>query len=305
MIESNTKQADVPDACEVLVNNHGTAPGMWFEKDGSILVSLPGVPYEMRGLMVDHVLPRIRKMVKVPHVVHKTVMTQGVPESYMAVLLRDWAAQLPDCISLAYLPRPGILRLRLSIYGKCAKDSEQLLQVTLDKLQNIIPQHIFGYDDVSLEESLGTLLKERGLTVATAESCTGGNVAHLITSVAGSSKYFIGSLVAYQNKVKTEQLNVDENIINHKGAVCREVVEQMARATLERFGSDTAIAISGIAGPEGGTVEKAVGTTWISVAYHKRVYSKKYLFGGSRDRIIDQASYTALQLLRRLVLDTI
>ncbi|MCK4746200.1 MAG: CinA family nicotinamide mononucleotide deamidase-related protein, partial [Bacteroidales bacterium] len=252
MIESNTRQADVPDACEVMMNNHGTAPGMWFEKKGSILVSLPGVPYEMRGLMEDHVLPRIRQMVKVPHVVHKTIMTQGVPESYLSVLLRDWEAQLPACIKLAYLPMPGIVRLRLSVYGNCARDSEQLLKVTLDKLLNIIPKHIFGFDDITLEESLGMLLKERRLTIATAESCTGGNVARLITSVAGSSGYFTGSLVAYQNQIKTDQLNVDEKVIDSKGAVSREVVEQMARGVMERFGTDTAIAISGIAGPDGG-----------------------------------------------------
>ena len=305
MIESNTRQADVPDACEVMMNNHGTAPGMWFEKKGSILVSLPGVPYEMRGLMEDHVLPRIRQMVKVPHVVHKTIMTQGVPESYLSVLLRDWEAQLPACIKLAYLPMPGIVRLRLSVYGNCARDSEQLLKVTLDKLLNIIPKHIFGFDDITLEESLGMLLKERRLTIATAESCTGGNVARLITSVAGSSGYFTGSLVAYQNQIKTDQLNVDEKVIDSKGAVSREVVEQMARGVMERFGTDTAIAISGIAGPDGGTAEKPVGTTWISVAYCENIYSKKIQFGGSRDRIIDQASYTALQLLRRLVLGTI
>lgn len=305
MIESNARQADVPDACQVLVNNHGSAPGMWFEKDGTILVSLPGVPYEMKGLMKDHVLPRIRKMVSVPYVVHKTIMTQGVPESYMAMLLKDWEAGLPDCMKLAFLPRPGMLRLRLSVYGKCAQDSEQLLQVNIDKLLNIIPKHIFGYDELSLEASLGQLLNERGLTVATAESCTGGNVARLITSVPGSSGYFTGSVVAYQNHIKTDQLNVDKHVIDSKGAVCQEVVEQMALGVMERFGTSTAIAISGIAGPDGGTVEKPVGTTWISVAYGEKIYAKKYMFGGSRERSIDQASYTAMQLLRRLILDMI
>lgn len=305
MIESNTKQADVPEACEVLMNDHGTAPGMWFEKEGSILVSLPGVPYEMKGLMEDHVLPRIRKKVTAPHVVHKTIMTQGVPESYLAVLLKDWEEQLPDCVKLAYLPRPGMVRLRLSVYGKCAGDSEQLLKVTLDKLLTIIPKHIFGYDEMSLEESLGALLNERGLSLATAESCTGGNVAKLITSVPGSSAYFVGSVVAYQNHIKEQHLKVDQEVIESRGAVSREVVEQMADGIMEQFGSNTAIAISGIAGPDGGTDDKPVGTTWISVSYNKRSYSKKFLFWGSRERVVDQASYTAMQMLRQLILDMI
>ena len=305
MIDSSTRQADVPRACKVLMNNHGTAPGMWFEKSGTILVSLPGVPYEMKGLMEDEVLPRIRQLVHVPYVVHRTIMTQGVPESYLAVLLRDWESNLPGCVKLAYLPKPGLVRLRLTVTGKCASESEQILEVIIDKLLNIIPQHIFGYDDISLEKALGDLLKERGLTVATAESCTGGNVARLITSVPGSSCYYTGSVIAYQNRVKTEVLNVDEALINNHGAVSKPVVEQMATGVKDHFGTDVAIATSGIAGPDGGTDEKPVGTTWISVVYMDKIHTKKFLFGGSRDRIITQASYTAMQLLRRLVLELI
>lgn len=305
MIESNILQADVPDSCRVLMNNHGTAPGMWFEQDGTILVSLPGVPYEMKGLMQNHVLPKIQQLVDVPHVVHKTIMTQGVPESYLAMLLRDWESGLPDCVKLAYLPRPGIVRLRLSVRDGCTRESEQLLQVIIDKLLDIIPQHIFGYDDISLEKSLGVLLNEKGLTLSTAESCTGGNVARLITSVPGSSGYFTGSVVAYDNRIKTDLLKVDAQLINRKGVVSRDVVEQMAEGVKHLCGTDTAIATSGIAGPDGGTDEKPVGTTWISVIYGENKYSEKYLFGGTRERIIDQATYTAMQLLRRLILDMI
>lgn len=302
MIESNRQQADVPEACRVLMNNHGTAPGMWFQKEGSILVSLPGVPYEMKGLMEDHVLPELLRMNSVPQVVHRTIMTQGVPESYLAVMLRDWERKLPTCVKLAYLPRPGIVRLRLTVVDKCAKDAEVLLDMVISKLLDIIPEHIFGYDDISLEESLGGLLRERGLSLATAESCTGGNIARLITSVPGSSAYYSGSLIAYENRIKSSLLGVDPAVIEEKGAVSREVVEQMASGVRKALGSDTAISTSGIAGPDGGTAEKPVGTTWICVQYNEESYAKLFRFGGSRERIIDQASLSAIQLLRRLVL---
>lgn len=303
MIESNARQAEVPEVCQVLTNNHGSAPGMWFEKEGSVLISLPGVPYEMKGLMMEEVLPRIRKRVSVPVVVHRTIMTQGVGESFLAVLIKDWESSLPKCIKLAFLPRPGIVRLRLSASGKCAEDASRVLEELTDKLLEIIPQHIFGYDDISLEQALGLTLKERALSVATAESCTGGNIAHLITSVAGSSAYFSGSVIAYQNEVKSSVLKVENGVINRHGAVSKEVVEQMVRGVMHVMGSDTGIATSGIAGPDGGTMEKPVGTTWISVAYKDKIYSEKFLFGGTRERIIDQASYSGMQLLRRLVLD--
>lgn len=305
MIESNTRQADVPEACKVLMNNHGSAPGMWFESKGSILISLPGVPYEMKGLMEDEVLPKIRERVKVPEVVHKTIMTQGVGESFLAVLIKDWESSLPKCVKLAYLPRPGIVRLRLSASGKCAGETDGILEDLTGKLLKIIPQHVFGFDDISLEKALGDALKERHLSISTAESCTGGNIAHLITSVPGSSAYFSGSVIAYQNEVKTEVLKVEKGVINMHGAVSKEVVEQMARGVMELLECDTAIATSGVAGPGGGSAEKPIGTTWISVAYKDMLYSEKFLFGGTRERIIAQASYTGMQLLRRLVLDLI
>lgn len=305
MIEANTRQAEVPEICQVLSNNHGTAPGMWFEKQGSILISLPGVPYEMKGLMEEEVLPRLSKYVSVPQVVHKTIMTQGVGESFLAELVKDWESALPDCVKLAYLPRPGIVRLRLSASGKCAVDGKRILDSALEDLQQLIPQHIFGYDDISLEKALGDTLKEMGLSIATAESCTGGNIARQLTSVPGSSGYFSGSVIAYQNEVKESLLKVENGVINRYGAVSQQVVEQMARGVKELLGSDTSIATSGIAGPDGGTEDKPVGTTWISVAYKDKVLAKKYFFGGTRERIIDQASYAAMQLLRRLLLDLI
>jgi nicotinamide-nucleotide amidase len=305
MLESNLRQAEVPEVCEVLMNDQGTAPGMWFEKDGTILVSLPGVPYEMKGLMEDRVLPRLKKLIRKPLVAHRTIMTQGVPESYLEALLRNWEAGLPGCVKLAYLPSPGIVRVRLSMHGRCAEESEQILKEAVDKLLGIIPKNVFGFDDITLEEALGQLLREKSLTLATAESCTGGNVARMITSIPGSSDYFTGSVVAYQDSIKTGILKVEEALIERFGAVSREVVEQMATGVMKAFGSETAIATSGIAGPAGGTGEKPVGTTWIAVARGERVYSRKYLFGGSRDRVIMQASCTAMQLLRLLILDMI
>lgn len=305
VIESNLRQADVPETCTALTNKHGSAPGMWFEKDGSILVSLPGVPYEMKGLMEDHVLPALIKRVDFPGVVHRTIMTQGVPESYLAAMIKNWESNLPACVKLAYLPRPGIVRLRLTVIDKCAQDAEQILDVNIDKLLDIIGVHVFGYDDISLEESLGLLLKERNLTVATAESCTGGNIARLITSIPGSSAYFSGSVIAYSNRVKSQVLGVDSATLESEGAVSREVVEQMAQGVCSHLGTHTAMATSGIAGPDGGTEEKPVGTTWICVCHGDRTYAKEYLFWGTRERIIDQASYTGMQLLRRLLLDSL
>ena len=302
MIESNLKQADVPEGCRVLINNHGTAPGMWFEKKGTIVISLPGVPYEMKGLMTDHVLPEIKIRSKVPEVVHRTIMTQGIPESYLAAMLRNWEAALPDCVKLAYLPNPGMVRLRLTVVDKCADEAKQILDINIRKLLDIIPEHIFGYDDISLGASLGALVRERGLTMATAESCTGGNIAHLVTSVPGSSAYFLGSVVAYDNRIKSGVLGVDPALIEEKGAVSREVAEAMARGVQALMGSDTSISTSGIAGPGGGTEDKPVGTTWITVRHGDTSYSMKYRFGGSREQIIEQASHTALQLLRRLIL---
>lgn len=305
MIESNLQQAEVPEACMVLMNDHGTAPGMWFEKEGTILVSLPGVPYEMKGLMADHVLTELSRIIKVPGVIHRTIMTQGVPESYLAALLNEWESALPACVKLAYLPRPGIVRLRLTVVDKCARDAEQLLEVIISKLLDIIPQHIFGFEDISLEEALGNLLREHKLSIATAESCTGGSIAAMLSSVPGSSEYFTGGVIAYANQVKRAQLDVDPVILEEKGAVSREVVEQMALNVSKKFVSQTAIATSGIAGPGGGTDEKPVGTTWICVVYNDEIYSKKFNFGGTRDRIISQVNNTALQLLRRLILGSL
>ena len=193
----------------------------------------------------------------------------------------------------------------MTVIDKCAQEAEQILKVNIDKLLDIIGVHVFGYDDITLEESLGLVLKERNLTLATAESCTGGNIARLISSIPGSSSYFIGSVIAYGNRIKSQVLGVDSTTIESKGAVSKEVVQQMALGACSQLGTHTAMATSGIAGPDGGTKEKPVGTTWICVCHGDRTYAKEFLFWGTRKRIIDQASYTAMQLLRRLLLDSL
>lgn len=301
MIESNRLQALVPDNCRVLPNNHGTAPGMWFTKEHTHVVSLPGVPYEMKPMLLEQLLPAMTDQMGIPALVHKTIMTHGVPESYLAEMIGDWEDGLPDCMKLAYLPRPGIVRLRLTATGLCTEKADQLLAEKIESLQKIIPEHIFGFDDILLEEAIGEQLRSKRLTFSTAESCTGGNIARLITSVPGSSAYYKGSIIAYSNEVKTENLNVGEALIEKYGAVSREVVEAMVRGAIGKFRTDTALATSGIAGPDGGTPDKPVGMVWIAVARGDLVYSQEYRFGGYRELIIEQASMAAIGLLRKMI----
>lgn len=305
IIESNRQQALVPDNCIVLPNNNGSAPGMWFTKDNTHVISVAGVPYEMKPLVEDEIIPRLLKTFDAPVVMHKTIMTQGVPESYLAEMIKNWENNLPDCMKLAYLPRPGIVRLRLTVTGKCTEDGEQLLQNYIDKLLEIIPEHVYGYNDLLIEEALGVLLNEKGLKLATAESCTGGNIARMVTSIPGSSAYFLGSVIAYSNEIKTGKLDVKQSSLDKFGSVSREVVEEMVSGVLEKYNANVAIATSGVAGPGGGSEEKPVGTIWIAVATKERIYSKKYMFGGNRDRNIEQSSIMSISLLRKLILDII
>jgi nicotinamide-nucleotide amidase len=301
MIESNRRQALVPDNCRVLPNNHGTAPGMWFTRERTHIVSMPGVPYEMKPMLLEQLLPAMTDQMGIPALVHKTIMTHGVPESYLAEMIGDWEDGLPDCMKLAYLPRPGIVRLRLTATGLCTEKADQLLAEEIGALLKIIPEHIFGFDDIFLEEAIGKLLISKGLTLSTAESCTGGNIARLITSVPGSSSYFKGSIIAYSNEVKTENLDIGGAMIEKHGAVSREVVEAMVRGAIGKFRTDTAVATSGIAGPDGGTPDKPVGMVWIAVAWGDRVYSREFRFGGHRELIIEQASMMAIGLLRKMI----
>ena len=301
MIESNRRQALVPSNCIALLNERGTAPGMWFTKKNTQIVSLPGVPYEMKKLMSDQVIPRIREQLNIPLLVHKTVMTHSVPESYLAEMIKEWENNLPECMKLAYLPRPGIVRLRISVTGQCAEKAEEMLSEKIEQLTATVGDHIFGYDDRLLEEVIGGILTKKEMSLATAESCTGGNIARLITSVPGSSAYFKGGMIAYSNEVKRDKLEVSQESLDKYGAVSREVVEEMARGAVKTLGTDLAVATSGIAGPDGGSEEKPVGLVWIAVATEEKVYSKEFRFGGHRELVIEQASIMSLSLLFKLL----
>jgi nicotinamide-nucleotide amidase len=304
MNERNKKQAELPDNCEILHNSAGTAQGMWFKKEGRIFISLPGVPYEMKAIFREEIEPRLRQRFTLPTIRHTTVLTHGVPESEMAGIIHDWENGLPGNIKLAYLPSPGLLRLRLT--GKTTGDAEALtvaMDAEVVKLKSIIGKHIFGYNDDKLEVIIGKLLKENNLSLSLAESCTGGMISLLITSVPGSSAYYKGGIVAYSNDVKTTDLNVSPYTLLMNGAVSQAVVEQMAEGVRNRYQSEFAIAVSGIAGPTGGTLEKPVGTTWIAVASKKRIVSRVHNFGEERGRNMQKAAIAALFMLREEIMD--
>jgi nicotinamide-nucleotide amidase len=303
MNELNLGQAMVPDNCNVIPNRWGTAPGMWFRKDDKDFISMPGVPYEMKGMMTGFILPELRKKYNLPVILHRTVVTQGIPESHLARLLQEYEDTLSKEIKLAYLPSPGIVRLRLSITGKDRNKTENILKGELERLLKIVSDHVVATEDEKLEKVIGELLYKKGSTLSMAESCTGGMIAHLITSIPGSSRYFTGSVVAYSNEIKEKMLGVKKKSLISFGAVSEQVVTEMAAGALKHFGTDYSIATSGIAGPDGGTDEKPVGLVWISVASSDRIITEKFHFGNQRDTNIQKASLTALNMLRKLILD--
>jgi nicotinamide-nucleotide amidase len=305
----NRKQAEVPKTCRVIRNFNGTAPGMWMEKNNTIYISMPGVPYEMKEMMINEILPDFKKRFALPFIYHKTILTQGIGESVLAELISDWEDQLKDkCISLAYLPSPGMVRLRLSSKGNNELELKQIIEQEVEKVKLIIHQFIYGYEEYGkeqpkLEEILGDLLREKKLKLALAESCSGGYISHLITSVPGSSDYYNGGLVPYHNEFKHDFLKVDNQIFEKFGAVSEECVNVMALEIMNKFNANTSIAVSGIAGPGGATSDKVVGTTWIAVAYNNQVITKKFIFGDNRQRNIQMTAITALNMLRKLILN--
>ncbi len=301
--EYNKKQADVPESAIILHNDLGTASGLWFEKNGKIFISLPGVPFEMKGLFIDRIIPKLKELFVLPVFYYKTVITQGSFEAHLVEKLKDFEAGLPENVSLAYLPSPGIIRLRLGTIGQRLEELEKQIEKQIIRLWEVIPEYIVGYDDDTLEVIIGKLLTDRNKSLSVAESCTGGAIASLITRVPGSSKYFKGGIVAYSNEIKKDQLAIDDSLIETYGAVSRNVVEYMANNTRLLFNTDYCVAVSGIAGPSGGTEEKPVGTTWIAVSCKTANKSTEYRFGDNRERNILKASLTGLNMLRKLIID--
>ena len=296
--ELNQGQALVPDGCTVLPNRNGTAPGMWFERDGKVLISMPGVPFEMKALVKDEVLPRLRKHFALDANVHRTIITFGLAESILADTIASWEEALPPYLHLAYLPSALCIRLRLSAYEIDRQKAEQEIESQIEKLSKVIPHYIIGSEDDSLESVTGTLLKTRGETLATAGSCTGGNIAHRFTAMPGASEYFKGGVVAYSNEVKMALLGVDPESLNHYGAVSQSVAEQMAEGVRRATGATYGISTTGIAGPTGGTPEKPVGTVWMAVATPNGVFSRRMVFGSVRSQNIERASSNCINLLR-------
>lgn len=302
-------QATLPDKAVILPNKVGTAPGMWFESDGKVFISLPGVPFEMEYLMTNEVLPRLQARFQTRPIVHRTLLTAGEGESNIARRIEAFEDQLPAHIKLAYLPALGQVRLRLSgvwEHAEVPADAAVQLQTELEQktaeLEALIPDLVYGYETDSLEKVVGRILREQQKQFGTAESCTGGYVAHLITSAPGASAYFPGTVVTYSYEMKTKLLGVNPETLLQFGAVSEETVREMARGALQTLGVDVALAISGIAGPDGGTPEKPVGTVWIAVADHSRALAVKYIFGRDRVKNIQMTGTYALNLVRKFLL---
>ncbi|MFA5819096.1 MAG: competence/damage-inducible protein A [Bacteroidales bacterium] len=304
MNENNRRQAEVPESCRVLKNATGTAPGMWFEKDGTIFIFMPGVPYEMKHIMTEHVLPELNKLFTSQIIIHRNIMTYGTFEAKLAEILTGFEAGLPENIKLAYLPASGVIKLRLTGTGTEHESLSNLINDHVNNLYKFIPDFIYGENEESLEMVIGKLLKERNITVSTAESCTGGEIAHMLTSVPGSSAYYKGTVVAYANSVKTQLLGVQKDIIEKNGAVSEKVVQEMANGARNLFKTEFAVATTGIAGPDGGTEAKPVGTVWIAVASEKGIVTEKRVFGNDRITNIKRFSLAALNLLRKQIINS-
>ncbi len=302
MNQLNKDQALVPSKCTVLNNSTGTAPGMWFEKNDTLFVSMPGVPFEMMSIMSEEVLPRLAKNGKAKSIYHQTVLVYGIPESMLAEKIEAWETALPDFIKLAYLPSQLMIRLRLSAYGNHMETLQQEVSWQIDQLKLIIPGHIFGYNGDSLAGVTGSLLVKAGATLGVAESCTGGMIAHMFTANAGSSAYLKGDIVAYSNEVKMGILGVKPETLEAHGAVSKEVALEMAQGVQQALNTDYAVATTGIAGPDGGTAEKPVGTVWIAVISKQNIKLERYTFAHNRERNILRSSQATINLLRQLLL---
>lgn len=297
--EINRQQAFLPANCQPIRNVIGTAPGMWFDHKGKTVVSMPGVPYEMKRMMTDTVLPKILASFKLPVIIHKVIQTIGIGESFLAEILTDWENALPENIKLAYLPHLAGVRLRITGHGTDADELEDQLLKELSSVSTLISKFIYAYGEVTLEETIGMLLNARNMTISTAESCTGGYVAHKLTSIPGSSMYYMGSILAYDNDIKIKHLHVKPETIKQHGAVSEAVVREMAENVRKIMGTDIGIATSGIAGPDGGTEDKPVGTLCIAYADGTKTASKKLFFNKDRELNIEFTALTLLNLVRQ------
>lgn len=298
LLESNLKQAEVPDVCTVIQNKRGTAPGMWFEKEGKVFVSMPGVPFEMMGMMTDYVLPRLQKHFTMPYIGHRTLLTAAIGESFLAERIKGFEESLPGNIKLAYLPAFSMVRLRLTGTGDDKESIEKELDELVQKLKPQIQDVLVIDEDISIQTLLGRLLNERKQTVATAESCTGGYIAHLLTANPNSSSFFTGSVVCYDKKIKSSVLGVDEEVLKKEGTVNETVARQLVQGVLKVMGSDYAISVTGLMGPDAGGEDKPVGTVWIGVGNKEKIVSKKYFFRYDRERNIQLTAVNALNELR-------
>lgn len=299
--EVHRQQAFVPSSCVAIVNDSGTAPGMRFEKEGRYYFSTPGVPYETEHLVGDKILPWITDTQMEGKLYHKTLITQGIGESDLAEILKDWEEALPSSLKLAYLPSPGLVRLRLSGQAETKSDSKRIVKAGIEEMRALLGDLIFGEDVSSLEEIVGRSLLQRSLTLATAESCTGGYIGHLITSIPGSSEYYKGGVVAYSNDLKQTFLGVKSESLEAYGAVSEAVALEMAEGVRDKCQSDFGLATTGVAGPGGGSEEKPVGTVWIAVAGPQGSMARKYHFGNHRQRNIRRSALMALDRLRKEV----
>lgn len=298
LTKKNKDQALVPDNCQVLHNIHGTAPGLAFSIKKKLVISLPGVPFEMKSLFNEKCIDLIRVKYNLPIVYHRIIKTVGIGESWLSDLIGKWEKNLDNSLSLAYLPSIGRVKLRLTGKGKNLKKIKLIIQKQEKKLLKIIEKYIYGYDNDELESQVGILLNDQNKTIAISESCSGGYASHMITSIPGSSKYFLGSIIAYNNSIKENILGIDKKIIRDKGAVSKEVVEEMAKNIRIKFNSSIGLSVSGIAGPSGGSTKKPVGTVWIGLSDDKKTYSKKFQLTERRDVNIILSSICILNMLR-------
>lgn len=303
LTDVNRRQAEVPANCTVLHNSRGTAPGMMFEKDAVVYIAMPGVPHEMKGIMTDKVIPLFKQRFESGIIIHHTLLTFGIGESFLAEHINEWEQALPEHLKLAYLPGYGMVRLRITGSGSNRESLESEMNSRFASLKERVKQWLVTDEDISFTQAISKLLKERGKTICTAESCTGGYISHLITSEAGSSSIFKGTVVCYANEVKKDVLHVKDETLRNFGAVSEQTVKEMLIGAVDLMKTDYGIATSGIMGPDGGTDEKPVGTVWIAAGNRDNMMAQKFNFRFDRARNIELTAIQALNLLRRVVLE--